>query len=134
MLVLALLACGQPDVNLGSNTDDNTGLTGSAVAEITPAELVWTDADVGFSSVLDLTITSVGDGDLEVYEIALMNDTTGTYVFDRVRDETIAPGEAKTWPVTCDLEEAITAEANLRVRTNDPDATEVSVPLSCSPG
>lgn len=134
MILLSLLACGVPDTGFGTTDDYEEGLTGEAKAEISPAELVWNDADVGYSSSLDLTIASVGDGELTVYEIALMADTTDTFVFDRVQDVTLAPGESDSWRVTCDLEEAITAEAYLRVRTNDPDQTEVSVPLSCSPG
>ena len=135
MLLIVILACGQPDTTFaGSGGDDDpSGLDGTATASITPAELVWTGVDVGYSSELQLTIASVGDGDLTVYDLSLLNDTTESFVFDRVEDLTLAPGESESFDVTCDLESAITAEATIRVRTNDATQTEVSVPLTCSP-
>lgn len=134
MLLLAFLACGEPDTTFANPGDDTaSGVEGTATASITPAELVWTAVDVGYSSVLQLTIASVGDGDLVLYDLSLLNDTTESFVFDRVEDLTLAPGESETFDVTCDLETAITAEANIRVRTNDTTQAEVSVPLTCSP-
>lgn len=135
IVVLGLLAagCAPQDTGFGTGTDDPVGQTGDPIAEITPAELVWTDVDVGYSFVEELTITNVGDGDLAIYEIAILTDPSEAFLLDTAANITLEPAAQQSWQVTCDLATDAVAEGTLRVRTNDPAATEVVVPMTCTP-
>jgi len=132
-MLLFLLACGTPDTSITATGDDTGGADGAPVAEIDPTELVWTDVDVGYSFVQDLTVRNVGVGDLTVYQIDLLSDTGDAYIFDQVQNAVIPAGAEQSWPVTCDLPTAETATASMRVRTDDPAAAEVQVPCTCTP-
>lgn len=130
----ALLAgCGGSETGIDAKDGTNPAPTGDPVAEISPTEIVWDAAPVGYSVSETLSITNTGDGVLEVYEISLLNDTTDTFVFDNVADVELDPGLGDSWEVTCDLEQDSPATAALRIRTNDPKQVEVQVPLTCNP-
>jgi hypothetical protein len=123
--------CAGSETGIGSDGNNLEGPVGEPVAAISPTEIVWDAAPVGYSVTADLSIANSGDGNLEVYEISLLSDSSDSFVFDNVADVTLEPDASQTWSVTCDLEEAITAEASLRIRTNDDTQVEVIVPLTC---
>lgn len=128
-----LVGCGGSETGIDAKDGTHTGTTGDPVADISPAEIVWDAAPVGYSVSEQLSITNVGDGVLEIYEISLLNDTTDTFVFDNVSNVELEAGLGDTWEVTCDLEQDSPATASLRIRTNDPEKVEVTVPLTCNP-
>jgi hypothetical protein len=134
MLILAALQGCAATTGFSSTPEENEGVQGNAVLALSDDALVILDAQVGYSRDGSLTATSAGDGNLLVYEVALLDNTEQIFYFEEPESTlTVAPGQALTWRVVATLEREEPAFATLRVRTNDPAANDLRVPVSVYP-
>jgi hypothetical protein len=136
-LLLTLAACGNSDTSFGNGDKTVTTPDGDATMELSATYLTWLELVVGFSNSQDLTITSVGTGDLLISEAKVVANPDSAFFFDEIEDVTIGPGESVTWPVAADLHEgwdlSTYATGTLRVKSNDVECVSALLPLVAYP-
>lgn len=134
LLALGLVGCAQTDTGLGTgNTGDDTIVTGTGRMELDKTEIVISDIELGYSKSESFTVTSVGDANLQIYEIRIVADVTDSFYFDEVDDVELAVGQTASYTVVADLNSDAPAEGELRLKTSDPDANALIVPLYAYP-
>lgn len=134
MLGLILgLACSPTDTGLTNGGGGGDTVPGTGRLELSTLDMVITDVEVGYSKSSPLTITSIGDGNLLIYEIRIVADATDAFYFDEVEDVELAPKQSVTYNVVADLPDENPATGELRIRSNDPDYASFNLPLSAYP-
>jgi hypothetical protein len=136
MLLLPLLvACGG-DASFVGRTKVPDAPDGDAVLQLEPAEVFIEEIDPLYAKSGTLTLTSTGTADLLVYEARMVENPDGVFYFETVEtndDMAIPAGATVTWYVTATLSGPVAADGTLRIRTNDPAATNVLVPVHARP-
>jgi len=133
-LALSLLVgCSPQDTGLTNGPDDQEVPTGTAKMELDVTEIVIADIVLGYSKSASFTATSVGDSNLQIYEVRIVADKSDVFFFEEVEDLELAPGQSKTLTVVADLDVDAPAEGSLRLRTSDPDNATVTLPLHAYP-
>ncbi len=125
MLTLILMACTGASSGAQDPADDSSP---SGVATFSAEELVWTGLTVGFSEVRPLDVLNTGSGLLDVTDAAIVTDPGGVFSVDFTA-VSLEPDDKVTMLVSALLTEDAPATGELRVRTSDPSATEVLIPL-----
>ena len=134
MLGLILgLACGPTDTGLTNGGGGGDTVPGTGRLELSTDTIEITDIQIGYSKSAPFTITSIGDANLIIYEIRIIADATDAFFFEDVEDVELAPKQAATYNVVADLDEAVKATGELRIRTNDPDYASFNIQLSAYP-
>jgi len=137
ILALALAGCGN-DTGFGDAVDPTiTAPSGVATMELSAASFTWDALVVGYSNSQDLTITSVGDGDLEIDEIKIVTDPDDAFFFDEIEDVVLQPTQTVTYAVVADMDVGwpldAFAQGQLRIRTNDSACITAMLPLLAYP-
>lgn len=133
-LALLLLACGSNATGLSAPPDEQEGVVGTATLSLSATEILILDAQVGYSKNGAVTATSAGDADLKVYEVNLLDNAEQIFYFEEPESQlVIAPGQSLEWRVVATLPREEPAFASLRIRTSDPDASEIRLPVSAYP-
>ncbi|MDP2307255.1 MAG: hypothetical protein Q8P18_14610 [Pseudomonadota bacterium] len=133
-LVAFLVGCAPQDTTLTNGGDTNDIVTGTGRMTLSVTELVISDIQVDYSKSGTFTIESVGDGNLQIYEIRIVADADDAFYFSEEEDIELAPGQTSDpYSVTADLSEAEPSYGELRLRTSDPDAASLILPLSAFP-
>lgn len=134
VLVAGLMAGGCPAQTGLSNTHEGVyDVQGNARVEFAPEELVWTDLATDSTTDAELVLSSVGDLNLVIYEVRLLNSADGVFFIEQIEDRTIAPGSALTVLATASLIDNQPAEGMARIKTNDSEQLELMVPLFAWP-
>ncbi len=134
-LLSILVACGG-DSSFTGRSKVPDAPDGDAVLQLEPAEVTIEDIDPLYAKSGTVTLTSIGTGDLLVYEARMVENPDGVFFFETVEtsdDMSIAVGASVTWYVTATLQEPTAVDGTLRIRTNDPAATNVLVPVHARP-
>jgi hypothetical protein len=131
--LVVLVGCAPQDTTLGNGNDQNDVVTGTGRMQLDPEALTIQDIEVGYSKSGDFTITSVGDADFILSEAKIVADASDVFYFDEVEDVRLAPGQSATYTVVADLDEATAADGQLRLKTNDPDASTYLLDLHAWP-
>lgn len=127
-LSIALAACGG-DTNFSHQEDDIQPVTGNAAVEFSATELRWDDIELGQTISRELTVSSVGQVDLEFYDARVIIGSSTFYLPDEWRSSrTIAAGSEVTMLLTASLDDPM-AEGILRVKCNDENQLEFEIPL-----
>ncbi len=129
----ALLAGCTQSTSLSNGGTASEVVTGSGKMMVDPAEVYILDLEGEFGKSALLTISSIGDANLVIYEIKITADATDSFFFEEVEDVELQPGASVSYPVYGQLSDANPAEGQLRLRTNDVDATSLTVPLYAWP-
>ncbi|MCB9761232.1 MAG: hypothetical protein H6739_15430 [Alphaproteobacteria bacterium] len=131
---LLLLAMGcSPETSFQNNTGDNSEVEGGGALEYSPAELIFEDLTVGNTYSQDITFSSVGEVNLTVYEVRVISSAEGTFYVGETEDLVIAPGTALPVTITASLAQDEPREGTLRVRTNDVEYIEFTIPMIARP-
>lgn len=137
IFTLSVLAGCQPGDTSFHNGDGNDDVvTGTSRLVVNVTELVIDDMQIGYAKSGTITLESVGDSTLKVYEIGLVSNQGGVFytaAFEKGAELELPPTETHNITVTATLPTAEPAYGELRVRTSDPDATSVSIPLHAYP-
>ncbi len=135
-LLLTLLACGN-DTSVGAGGNQISTVPEDASAQFSAGSFEWASVVVGFSNSQPLTIGSIGEGALLIYEIKLVTNPQSAFYFDEVEDIQLEPGQEATYSIVVNLDAgwdlATYAEGTLRVKTNDVECVSVLVPLLAYP-
>lgn len=135
-LAALLVGCVPTDTSLTSGGDTNDIPVGTGRMTLSVQEVVITDIQVGYSKSGPFTIESVGDANLQIYQIRIVADADDVFYFDEVEevDEVeLAPGQSVDYTVNADLSVAEPSVGELRLRTSDPDAAALILPLAAYP-
>lgn len=136
-ILFSLAACGSSDTEFGAGGNDVTVPDGDATMQLSADWFDWSGIVVGYSSSQELTVSSVGDGALSVYEMKLVTNPDAAFFFDEVEDIRLEPGQEVTYAVVADLDVgwdlSTYAEGTLRIRTNDVECTEALLRLRAYP-
>ncbi len=136
-IVAALALTGCPSNTTFTNTDaDVTEVDGAAAVIWSPSEFAWTDLSVGITYSLFLTVESVGDIELQIYQAQVINNPSGAFYvpdFDDGASIKVEAGNTRELTVTVTLTEDAAAEAEIWLQTNDGDNLNVYIPLSAAP-
>lgn len=128
-----LVGCAPQDTTLTNGNDDNDIVTGTGRMTLDVTELVISDIQLGYSKSSRFVISSVGDANLQIYEIRIVADADDTFYFAEVEDIELAPEQTKEFSVNADLDTAEPSFGELRLRTSDPDAANFILPLAAYP-
>ena len=134
-LLSVLVACGG-DSSFSGRTKVPDAPDGDAMLQLDPAEVFIEDIDPLYAKSGTITLTSTGTADLLVYEARMVENPEGVFYFETVEtsdDMAIAVGATVTWYVTATLAAPEAVDGTLRIRTNDPAATSVLVPVHARP-
>jgi len=129
---LPLLAACSSETGFGNNNPGDINQEGNAKADFTPTVeegVEFADLTLGVTRSEILQITSSGENNLVVYEIRIKDSADGAFYTDDEEDVTLAPGIAREFPMTATLLAEGYVEGSVRIKTNDPDALSVEVPL-----
>jgi len=125
---MSLSGCGG-DTNFSHQDDDVKPVTGDSLVEFSETELRWDDIELGQTISRELTVSSVGDVDLEMYDARVIVGSSTFYLPDDWRNSrTIASGSDITLLITASLDEPM-AEGILRIKCNDSNQLEFEIPL-----
>lgn len=133
MIALWLLACAGNDTNFNGKADEPDLVSGTAVAEVDPLEVFLTDIDPAYSKGGPVTVTSAGDADLRIYGAQMVDNPDGVFFFEPVGELVLAPGNQVSWTVVATLPGPVAYDGVLRIRTNDPTRTNLTVPVHARP-
>ena len=137
LFFLTAIGCGG-ESGFSSNDGDVNPIEGNAIMELSHDSLVWEDMEPGITMGFDLTVTSVGELNLVLYESRIISSGDGVfYLPDDWREEkTISPGGSLTMTVTAAFPEdsppETTAEGLLRIKCNDIESIQYELPLQAN--
>jgi hypothetical protein len=133
-LALLLFACGSNATGLSAPPDEQEGVVGTVTLSLSADQILILDAQVGYSKDAAVTATSAGDADLKVYEVNLLDNAAQIFYFEEPESQLVlAPGQSVDWRVVATLPTEEPAFATLRIRTSDPDASELRLPVAAYP-
>jgi hypothetical protein len=132
-LMFLTMAC---DSSTGLRVPKDSGpeVLGTVVLQLSAESLDIYDATVGVGRSGTVVATSAGDADLQLYEVKIVDDP-GDQFFMQEFDDTVALGPAETLDLTivATLAAEEPATCRIRVRSDDPNATEVFIPVNAWP-
>jgi len=133
---VALLACGGGEQGFGNNEQNTNVDEGTGGMEISPAALVIEDVDyeqqISGSGVF--TISSIGEGTLRLYDVALSSTGGGVlYMTPNDDDINLAAGASRDFTVVATLTEYGKVSGAVRIQSNDGDQQLVEVPVTVYP-
>lgn len=132
LAALAVAACGA-ETEFRNTDQGGEYEEGNGRIEVTPAELRFTDLDPVVARGLDLEVASVGDTNLTIFEVRILDSGDGAFYMDREDDVVLAPGTTRLFHVVASLAEGVTsAEGSLRIKCNDADNLTLEIPLYAS--
>jgi len=132
LLITTLLAC-QGDQTFSQQDADVDNVEGAGMLTYTPKLMTWTDLEVGNTVGQTLTINSVGELNLLIYEARLIQSANGQFYMGETEDKTLGPGQELAIDVVCSLNRDQPIEGVLEVKTNDLDHITFEVPLQAFP-
>ncbi len=126
---LGVLGCAQ-ETELSNTDDGGDQQVGNGLMEFSPEQIEFKDLEQGITRSVNLTIYSKGENALMVYEVRILNSGEGVFYVEEKEDLSLAPDTEAEFPVTASMSDwAKAVEGSLRVKTNDPDALTVEIPL-----
>lgn len=127
------IACGPQDTGLGIAPQDQDIVTGSGGIQVDPPALLIADVQQGYSRSGDFTVTSVGDGNLLMYELRIVADAANAFAFIELEDVALAPGVSVTYTVAAQIVGTEPVDGQLRIRTNDAENASYILNLRATP-
>ncbi len=131
LFILALWGC--QDQTFSQHDADIDNVEGAGVLTYSPEILLWTDLEVGNTVGQAVTIDSVGELNLMVYEARIIQSANGQFYMSETEDKTIGPGGSLPIDVVCSLNRDQPIEGVLQIKTNDVDHITFEVPLQAFP-
>ena len=132
LLILSLWAC-QGDQTFSQQDADVEDVQGAGVLTYSPLELLWTDLEEGNTVGQTLTIESVGELNLLLYEARIIQSANGQFYMEETEDKTLGPGTSLEIPVVCSITRDQPIDGVLQVKTNDIDHISFEIPLRAIP-
>ncbi len=136
MLLLSLLFACSADTGFAPKAPTPEAPVGDAVASFSTTEILITDIDPQYSKSGRVTLTSSGTGPLEVYEARLVENPERAFYMEGIDTQdgvVLAPGGALDFQVAVTLPGPVALDGTLRVRTSDPEASAVLIPVRARP-
>ncbi len=133
MIALWLLACAGNDTNFNGKVEEPELVSGTAVAVVDPLEVVIADIDPAYSKGGQVTVTSTGDAPLQIYGAQMVENPDGVFFFQPVGELVLATGGQVSWTVVATLPGPVAYDGLLRIRTNDPAQTNLTIPVHARP-
>jgi hypothetical protein len=133
--ILLALGCAS-NTGFSSSPTDPVAPDGEALAEFEPAELNFDAAIPGVLYAQEVTLRSVGDGDLLFYSAQVLDDFSEA--FDIANGEgtttiTLEPGDETSVLVQLILPDDTAAYATVLLQTNDADQLKIEIPATATP-
>ncbi len=121
-----------------TNTNDGGDFEeGQGGLEWYPLEIEIRDLQQGITSSTTLQLNSVGENNLQIYEVRVLNSGGGVFYMgddDEYEDKVLAPGTSLEVPITATMDDwAAVVEGTIRVKTNDPEAIALEIPAYAYP-
>lgn len=132
IIVMCLVACNG-DTSFTSTGQNEEEIQGSGGLSYSPEQLVFSDLTVGNTVSQDITFNSIGDVNLNLYEVRTINTGGGVFYVPDTQDLVIGPGSSLNVTVTATLSEEAPAEGLLRVKSSDADYIEFTIDLLAYP-
>ena len=137
LLLTTLLACGS-DTGVGIGTPTTSTVPAEdGVLQVDPWFELWTEVTLGYSVDSTLTVTNVGTGALDIYEIKLLTDPDSAFGFTEIKNLTLQPTEFQTYYVATDLaldhSLDVPSVGQIRIRSSDPNCDQAVVPMMSFP-
>ena len=133
----ALLGACSAETNFQNTNDGGDFEEGNGLLEWYPLEVSVTDLQQGITGSTTLQLSSVGEDNLHIYEVRVLNSGGGVFYMgddDEYEDKVLAPGTSLEVPVTATMDDwAAVVEGTIRVKTNDPDAIALEIPAYAYP-
>ena len=133
LLFFQILVACKGDTGFTTTNEDVEPEEGNGQIEVAPETLVWTDLNPMAAQTRYIEVTSVGDNNLEIYEIRISDSSDGVFHLEEKEDLSLQPGDSREFPVTATLPGADPAEGKLRIECNDPDTNTLYVSLTAYP-
>ena len=132
-----LLGACNAETNFQNTNDGGDFEEGQGGLEWFPTEIVVDDLQQGITGSATLQLNSVGDNNLQIYEVRVLDSGGGVFYMgddDEYEDKILAPGTSLEIPITATLDDwAEVVEGSVRVKTNDPDAISLEIPAFAYP-
>lgn len=129
---LSLAACGGDTSFTSTNTNEEE-IQGGGSLSFSPEAIVFEDLELGVTVSQELTLSSTGDVNLNVYEVRTIDTGGGVFYVPETEDLVIAPGSSLGVTITATLSSESPAEGSLRVKSSDADYIEFLIPLAAYP-
>ncbi len=120
-----LLSCSDQGVH---KDEEEPGTSGLADIEVTPVNLEFGTLEMGSTSTGEVTISSVGDGDLEISGVHIEGPDHFSFEAEEI-PLTLRPGDVTVAQITYTALDGLDAAAVFRIHSNDPDEEVVDVSL-----
>lgn len=132
IIALCLAACNG-DTSFTSTGENEDEIQGSGGLSYSPEMLVFSELAVGNTVSQDITFNSIGDVNLNLYEVRTINTGGGVFYVPDTQDLLIGPGNSLDVTVTATLSADAPAEGRLRVKSSDADYIEFYIDLLAYP-
>ncbi len=134
--VVVLAAACQPETSFTHTDNEGENQEGNAGLEWYPTELVVDGLLPDITSSTTLQLNSVGDDNLHIYEVRVLDSGAGVFYMgeDDYEDIVLAPGTSREFPITATMDEwAAEVVGSVRVQTNDIDYISLEIPCYARP-
>ena len=135
--LLVLLGACNAETNFRNTNDGGDFEEGNGALEWFPLEVEISDLQQGITSSATLQLNSVGENNLQIYEVRVYDSGGGVFYMgddDEYEDKVLAPGTSLEVPITATMDDwAAVVEGTIRVKTNDPDAISLLIPAFAYP-
>ena len=137
MLLVLALACDSGDTNFSKVNSDVSESSGVSAMTISHEAITFADMKPELAYSVTLTIGSEGETNLLIYDVLIVEDDDGVFYLSAANSEDpsdeLAPGSSADYTFTASLPEGVdSAEARVRIKTNDPDWLDFYVPMSAA--
>ncbi len=133
MLGLLLSACAA-ETSFQNTNDEGEFEQGNGELSHTPEVVEFAELQEAVTTSAMLKISSVGENNLVIYEIRILDSGGGVFYMEEAEDVSLAPGTSREFPVTATMTDwAAEATGTVRVKTNDPEAIALEIGCSATP-
>lgn len=133
----ALLGACNAETNFTNTNDGGDFEEGQGGLEWYPLEIEVTDLQQGITGSSTLQLNSVGENNLQIYEVRVLDSGGGVFYMgddDEYEDKVLAPGTSLEVPITATMDDwAEVVVGSVRVKTNDPEAIALEIPAYAYP-
>ncbi len=134
--LFGLLCACQPETSFQQTNNEGDNESGNAGIEWYPTELVIDDLQPSITGSTTLQINSVGDDNLHITEVRILDSGGGVFYMsdDDFEEIVLAPTASKEFPVTATMDEwAAEVTGTIRVQTNAQDFLSFEIPCYARP-
>ena len=130
-----MTACSPTNQTFSKTGDTVYGGDGFSEIAWSPAELVFTEMDLGFTYSMEITVSSNGESALLIDKADITNSADGVFYINtaETEDVTLSPGTERSFIVIAQATENGVYLGEARIKSNDSVNRDVRIPLCSFP-